>query len=53
MEWLISFHEITGGREYNPYNEVAVAQLLKEDTQLGNRLVLKVYSKETRDNVVR
>ena len=39
VELLSSFYQATGGREYNPCPEVAVAQVFKADEKLRNRLV--------------
>ena len=53
LDWLASYHEATGGRDYDPSGELEQAAMFKTDARLGNRIALRFRSKETRDDVVR
>ena len=52
-DWISSYQEATMGRDYDPSREVERAQIFKADPRLGNRLVLRLRSKDDRDEVVR
>ena len=53
LDWLASYHEATGGRNYNPSGEFKQAAMFKTDARLGNRIALRFKSKEIGDDVVR
>ena len=53
MDWLASYREATGGRDYDPSGELEQAAMFKTDARLGNRIAQRFKSKETKDDVVR
>ena len=53
LDWLASYHEATGSRDYDPSGELEQAAMFKTDARLGNRIALRFRSKETRDDVIR
>ena len=52
LDCLASYHEATGGSDYDPSGELEQAAMFRTDARLGNRIALRFRSKETRDNVV-
>ena len=50
LDWLASYHEAIGGRDYDPSSEFEQAAMFKIDARLGNRIALRFGNKETRDD---
>ena len=52
--WLMSYHEAVGaGREYDPAKDLEQGEIYLAPPRFGRRLMLKVRTKEARDDIVR
>ena len=53
LDWLASYHEATGGRNYAPSGELEQEAFFRTDPRLDIKTTLRFRSKEARDDVVR
>ena len=50
LDWLASYHEAAGDKDYDPSGELEQAAMFRTDARLGNRIALRFRIKETRDD---